>query len=320
MDGSVLAMRILVPLDGSLLAESALQLAAGLARAREGEILIVRVIDPHAPLPAGPLGLVSRYRDSEREAAVDDLERVTRQLTRWGLHGTTRLAWGQPVAQIVRVAREEQATLIVMASHGRSGPGRWLLGSVTEGVLRLSPCPVLIGRGSLHHEFAGFRQVVVPLDGSQNAAEVLPAVQPYLHREARGTLVRSSDDLVRQSALRLDEQAYRAYQATLQAELTRALPPDSWRWEVLDCPPAEAILRVAEADQADLIAMSTHGRTGFHRLLLGSVTERVARHAPCSVLAFPARCLSIAERIEVPLSEEPSNPLRAGASPSPPAV
>lgn len=320
MVGPVLAMRILVPLDGSLLAESALQLAAGLARARRGELLIVRVIDPHAPLPAGPLGLVSKYRDSEREAAVDDLERVSRQLTRWGVRGTTRLAWGQPVGQIVRVAREERATMIAMASHGRSGPGRWLLGSVTEGVLRLSPCPVLICRGSLHQEFDGFRQVVVPLDGSQNAAAVLPAVRPYLHREARGTLVRASDDLVRQSALRLDEEAYQAYQEMLRSSLAGVPAPESWRREVLDCPPAEAILRVAEADQADLIAMTTHGRTGFHRLLLGSVTERVARHASCSLLAFPARYLSLPEGTEIPLSEEPPTPLEEGAPRPSPAL
>lgn len=282
-------MKILLPLDGSLVSETALRMAAGLARSRSAEILVVRVVDPHAPLPAGAFGMAQQLHQVEHESATDYLERIARDLTHWGLQGSTEVRVGQPSAQIVKAAREKHADLIVMASHGRSGPGRWLIGSVAESVLRQSPCPVLLCRGRMTEEFRGFERVIVPVDGSAGSNEALLKVQPFLAPGARVVLVRATDTLVRLSALRLETDTYQTYLEALQQELDALEPALPCVRRVLDAPPSEAILAVAEEERADLIAMSTHGRTGTNRILVGSVTERVARHAECPVLAFPTR-------------------------------
>ncbi|MCE7872019.1 universal stress protein [bacterium CPR1] len=280
-------MKILIPLDGSKLAEDALDLAAGLARLWSGELVVVRVVGPSVAIPAGAPGLAMQVEKVAREEACDYLETIARQLTRWGMAGATRALFGQAVEQIVREAEEEGVGLICMASHGRSGPARWLLGSVAEGAVRKSPCPVLLCRGEIGSDFQGFRQVIVPVDGSRGSAEVIQKVKPYLHPTAHLTLVRASEDLVRHSALRLDQVSYQGYLDALEEELKALDPEERFGRRVLDCPAAEAIMTLAQEKQADLIAMATHGRSGMQRLVLGSVTERVARHASCPVLAFP---------------------------------
>ncbi len=281
-------MKILLPLDGSLVSETTLGLAAAMARRLAAQLVVLRVTDPRAPLPAGAAGMAAALCQADQDGASEYLERIARDLTHRGVGGEVHWRQGHPVDQIVRVAREERVDLILMATHGRSGPARWMLGSVAEGVLRVAPCPVLLARGHLG-EFEGFQRVIVPVQSTQASQEALREVQAYLHPQARLTLVRATDDLVRLSAVRSDEAAYQEYLGALEAELAELDPGGRCARQVVDAAPAEAILAVANEQEADLIAMSTHGRRGYNRLVVGSVTERVARHAPCSLLVFPAR-------------------------------
>jgi nucleotide-binding universal stress UspA family protein len=264
-------------------------MAAALARSLSAEVLVARVTDSHETLPAGAAGMARALTQADQESACEYLERVARDLTRWGLRGTTRVRSGHPVRQIARLAREERVDLIVIASHGRTGATRWLLGSVAEGVLRHAPCPVLLCRGRLAREFHGFERVIVPLDGSNSSARALQRVQPFLAHSAQVTLVRATDALVRHSALDTQEESYQAYLAAIEAELDALDPEKRYARKVLNRTPAQAILDVAEESEADLIAMVTHGRKGLDRALIGSVTERVARHALCPVMVFPTR-------------------------------
>jgi nucleotide-binding universal stress UspA family protein len=284
--------KILVPLDGSALAETALATAMTLARRWPAELVAVRAINPFVSVPAGTPDLALRLNEAEKEAAGEYLESISRKLEKAGLRNLTLMAFGEPISHVVKLARARRAGLVCLASHGRTGLSRWLLGSVAEGIMRQSPCPVLVCREGHGPGPLGFESVVVPHDGSPLSDEVRVRLEPFLAADARVTLLRTSDDLLRESSLYVDPDVYRDYLGGLEVALRQLDSEGRYRHVVLDSAPAEAILKVAAEHQADLIAMATHGRSGFDRFFLGSVTERVARHASCPVLAFPPGSVS----------------------------
>ena len=255
-------MTVLVPLDGSPAAESALAI--------EGQrLLLLRVVD--LPEPAAPGVAVSLAQNlilPQRQQA--ELERARTYLEPLGTQ--TLVVAGHARDEILRVAREQHVDLIAMTSHGRSGARRWLLGSVAEGVLRQAPCPVLLVRPPAPGPLR-FGHVLVPVDGSQESLVALARVRPFLVPEAQITLLRATE---------LEPED------SLQAALEPVEPGSARLHRVVAAGPAAAtILEQAEARGCDLIAMTTHGRTGFRRFVLGSVTERVTRAATCPVLVFP---------------------------------
>lgn len=149
--------RILVPLDGSKAAEAALEPATYLAGLSGGELLLVRV---HS-LP--DLGFPSEYPvpayafEAERKHCETYLMGVAGRVQEGGLQVRWQVLDNalSVAEQIVDAAAEEKSELIVLTSHGRSGVGRFFLGSVAENVARLAPCPVMIvGRQSVEHELA----------------------------------------------------------------------------------------------------------------------------------------------------------------------
>lgn len=136
--------KILVPLDGSMASRQAIELALVEARARDGELVLLHVLSfprdlmwlDKLPWPRDWPGLV-------REQAEDYLLGV--QLELGGkIHTRTRVEAGDPGRTIVDVARQEEADMIVMATHGRTVPTRWLLGGVARKVAYLASCPVLL--------------------------------------------------------------------------------------------------------------------------------------------------------------------------------
>ncbi|MEW6278156.1 MAG: universal stress protein [Candidatus Eremiobacterota bacterium] len=275
-------MKILLPLDGSALSETALPVARALAERWKAEVLLARVVDPFVAAAPGVLpSLAVRMNSVEQEAAARYLDGIRFP------GSVTRHATGSPREALVRLAAEEGADLVVMASHGRSGLKRWLLGSVAEAVLRESPCPVLLVRPSRRSE-DGFRHILVPVDGSEPSLAVLQRLAPYLAAGGRVTLLRASDLVIHDSAQLLAPAVREAYLRSLELDLQQQkLEGVEVDPRVLDGEAADAILTLAEEVGCDLIAMSSHGRTGLKRLVLGSVAEKVARHAPCPVLVFP---------------------------------
>jgi nucleotide-binding universal stress UspA family protein len=141
--------RILVPTDFSVCAEGAFNLAQSLAAPLGAELVLLHVLVEAPPFSEG---LFSSERVREVYAAVRRWAEA--ELVKWadtaraaGLKVRTDLRVGAPFREIVTTAAEEQADLLVMGTHGRSGLGRFLLGSVADRVIRLAPCPVLTVRG-----------------------------------------------------------------------------------------------------------------------------------------------------------------------------
>jgi nucleotide-binding universal stress UspA family protein len=142
--------RVLVPLDGSEVAEAILPFAEQVAGPLDAEVVLLRVIEPLSPTElVASAGVVApdtfMLRDMD---AKQYLSEVQRRLSKKGLRVRTQVANGPPAKEILVAAQAISADLIAMVTHGRSGLGRVLLGSVAEAVLRASPVPVLLIRNA----------------------------------------------------------------------------------------------------------------------------------------------------------------------------
>jgi nucleotide-binding universal stress UspA family protein len=142
---------ILVPLDGSALAERAIPLATALAEKFESEILLLRVLDiPEATAPAQRLEVTMGWVREARAQAHDEARRYLderqREIYRQGIAVRALVRDRSAADDILEVADSEKTNLIVMSAHGQGGQARWTFGSVADKVARHSPCPVLLVR------------------------------------------------------------------------------------------------------------------------------------------------------------------------------
>jgi nucleotide-binding universal stress UspA family protein len=281
--------RILVPLDGSRLSEAVLPLAEALARDHAADILLVRALRPQPSAEAE----IAAQQEAEAYLAG-----MAASLEGAGLPGVDWKVWyDAPDRAIADAARYNKADLVTMGTHGRGGLTRLLLGSVAESLVRHAPVPVLLVRGELTWTPGAMARILVPLDGSTLSEEVLRVVQGLAGPldvavdllqviepipgpamiELPGSARELADVRPAEAARYLEKIA-----ARLEGQGVRA------RAEVREGAAVEVITRVAQERGAGLIAMTTHGRSGLGRLLLGSVAERVLRAAPVPVLLWRA--------------------------------
>ncbi len=177
-------------------------------------------------------------------------------------------------------AGEAEGSLIVMTSHARSGPSRALLGSVADSVVRALERPVLlIGRNWKETESWPRGSVTVPLDGSENAERILTSATEWSRATGAAAWPITVVNPSREAGAGTDTGYVRQIAESLERDGVRT------GWEVLhESEAADAIVTFAKLQDADLIAMTTHGRTGLARLTLGSVAARVLHDATCPVL------------------------------------
>jgi nucleotide-binding universal stress UspA family protein len=287
--------RILVALDGSVLAEGALPLALDLARRTAGAVRIVRVHVPVLPL-APPSDLGSPYYDPAWDSAARTAEQqyidgAVRSLQRDArVPVDAVLLDGTDVARTIeRAADEWKATMIVTTTHGHGGAALAWLGSVASGIVRLANRPVLVLPEGVAGKVPDVRRIVIAHDGTDTAdAVVEPAAALARTYGAAVTLIRvvapplvgdvwtalSSEGLDRfgvdRSAERakdeLDAIARRLRGAGLSVEAT----------VIVHANPARALIDEIARAGDDLVALSTAGR-GLSRLFVGSVADKVLR-------------------------------------------
>lgn len=283
---------ILVPLDGSPFSERAVPLAASLARVGASRIVLVRAVSASAPSGGDQVA-------AEQHAvagATAYLSKVAQDLA--GQNLTAAIA--TPVAParhgILQALTDHGADLIVMCTHGRSGLGRWIYGSVAEAVLASSPVPVVLARptGPLYGLTLapGPKPILAPLDGSplaeaalehalqlagvlQTTIALLRVVTPQLSFQPDLALGQSYASSVSERVLHEEQQAAEDYLKQAAARVTAA--GVAVQWAVRIGWPAEAILDEARRTGAELAVMATHGRTGLADVLLGNVALDVVR-------------------------------------------
>jgi nucleotide-binding universal stress UspA family protein len=223
------------------------------------------------------------------------LEKTAADLRDRGFSVDTAELSGEHVAAVIsQAAREFPADLIVMTTHGRTGPTRWVLGSVAEALVACSPAPILLQRawdpGRRAVLLGDQPTLLVPVDGSRFSEAVLPAALA-LADDLGAEILLVRVDPRSHDVLRADEDvpnspgkqeyhpvvAIREYLEELAARLRGdSAVPISYRVECGD--PATAIMATAEDTHAALVVMATHGRTGFQRMVLGSVADAVLQH------------------------------------------
>lgn len=286
--------RIVVPLDGSKLSEQVLPYAAILARGFGGGLHLVHAVE------AGAAGMEERYRtfaeqvvQQERKEAAGYLQRVQDQVSQRHIPVTTRAVLGWAADAIVAEAQQESADAIAMATHGRAGMQRLFLGSVADKVLHSTTLPLLLLRpredGAQGREPV-LRLLLVPLDGSALAEQVIPTAESFAR--ALGLRLRllrvvsmpvlafadaygaASAEAYVQVLEGLEEEADRYLADQAAAFAARGIEADVIRGRV---DAAAEIVRTAEQEEGTLVMMSTHGRSGLGRAVLGSVADRVVR-------------------------------------------
>jgi nucleotide-binding universal stress UspA family protein len=292
--------RILVPCDFSDFSRRALDHAAALSHWFGAEVTVlyalplVSTLDA-LPIAVGPVPVAPVSKDAIHE----ELVRFTAPVAEKGLRCDIVVAEGGPVDQILGHATNLPADLLVMGTHGRSGFERWVLGSVTEKVLRKAPCPVLtVPKDAVSAPVTSrppFRRVLCALDFSSSSLKALEYAMTLAQQDyAEITLLHVLEAL---PDFRLEAQGFDVarYRATLEADtlerLRHAVPEGARDW----CKPEatvahgkahEEILRVAEERKSDLIVMGVHGRKALDIMVFGSNTHHVIRGARCPVLTI----------------------------------
>ncbi len=290
---------ILVPLDGSTRAESALPVAARLARAYGASIELVRVVEAYSEYGA----YLQSMLDEEKIEATRYMENAAKSVDLAGIEVEVKVQQGVVARSIIAEAQASNANLIVLCSHGYTGMKRWMLGSVAEKVTRHAPVPVLILReGATIFPTSPDRMVraLVPIDGSPFSEEIFePAsyvVAGLTYSTAQSGelhLLRVIDLPTTSGALRsqanispLTEEGIRQHAQDYLKEVTERMDETGLTELNLDVTTAiesnpdvaAAIIHEAEGSgdgRYDLIAMMTHGRSGAEHLMMGSVSERV---------------------------------------------
>jgi nucleotide-binding universal stress UspA family protein len=289
-------LQILVPLDGSTRAERAIPWADELAGALKAQVNLLHVVNPNDPTLEETLhSATPELVEKESEAGYLALEAAAGQLTR--VPPARRIVLvGEPAATINAHAHEIGADLIVMSSHGRGDVQRAFLGSVADEVIRESRVPVLVIRDGVPSPPSQvLKKVLVPLDGSELSEAILSYVTPLAQTLGWNLTLFWQVDLpppalpVHGALVPLSYAAGEGrsdmveYLERVKADIeAKGIPAEVQVWFGNR---AESIVQYAEGEHFDLIAMSTHGRSGFGRWLRGSITDYVLTHAAVPVLS-----------------------------------
>ena len=274
-DDGVMINKIVVPLDGSSFAERALSPARALAHRLDATLVL----------------LTTHWADGTG-GAQEYLERKAAELG--DARTDTIVVHDRFAPEAIELSVREADTVVCMSTHGRSGLGHAVLGSVAEEVLRNSDRPLLLVGPELERRawesaewFRGGR-LIVALDGSARAERIVPIAAEWARLLGLGIELTQVLITPLGSGLR-DEESGDAEHAALEeiaATIDAATNPAC---EVLHGPDAAgSLLDHASRAPATLIALTTHGRTGLARVTLGSVAMQVIRRSPCPVLTLHA--------------------------------
>jgi nucleotide-binding universal stress UspA family protein len=280
---------VLVPLDGSELAERAVPFATTIATMPGWSLLLLRAVNTlSAPTDAAGLAL--------KQSAQEALDAVAASLAAAGVGAVTRVVDGQAETAILEAAADEDVGLVVMSTHGRGGLGRFIYGSVADTVLRHTPVPVLTvpPHGLERWPMDERVKILVPLDGSELSASVLrPACE--LADLLGGSLLLLT--LVESSRFASYTEGYLSGEpdehdedlvvARSQLEAVAAGVRTGTRpveVKALFGTPFFDVAAIARDVGAHAIAMATHGRGGLGRTLLGSVATATLQRSDIPLL------------------------------------
>ena len=314
---------ILVPLDGSHVAATAVPYAAVLARATEARISLLAVVERVSEYTDGPSAAGQEGDERHITESTAYLESIALPLRASGLTVTTVVRHGNPADTILAETEADACSLVVMSTHGRTGLERMRMGSVAQHVLRHAIVSTLVvppGHGvtigSDRGADAAVTGITVPLDGSSLAEAALPfAANIAAAMSVPLTLFRVIPSIMAQAAgwgagyeayypiteeMEHDEEAAVAQYLQAVAMPLRAgglVVHSVWQRSVTSR--AEELI-LAYLPPSGIAVMASHGRGGVLRWVLGSTAEEVLDHAPCPILIVRAGAMASVGREDVP--------------------
>jgi nucleotide-binding universal stress UspA family protein len=279
---------ILLPVDGSEGTAETLHHASELAHWADATIQLLFVADTTRDsvtvIEANVVDVLIR----EGESIVEEAGKT---LTSLGVEYDTNVVQGNPAPTIVEYAQHYDHDLIVMPTHGREGLSRYLSGSITEKVVRLSSVPVLAARMQSDEQLTfPYETILIPTDGSTGAR----------HAARHGLMLAAALDatvtvlsIVDDSPFGLDVRSAISDRGSEQAaaDATEDIVSEAETYDIPEVvthvehgAPDEEIRNYVESNDAHAIVMGTTGRRGTDRILLGSVAEKTVRSAPVPVI------------------------------------
>ncbi len=255
--------RLLVPLDGSDVAEQVLPTATAFAKYFKAPLSLFTVEEKDEEENAYLRAVGERYRDDPF-----DVEHTTAK---------------GPVAKTIEAAAyENEADLIVMSTHGRSGVKRMVMGSVAAELIPNASKPVLLVRATAQNQAPAFHTLLVTLDGSALAERVLPFVCSVAATFKSRVILLTVPQENTVETLGLQTKQYLEGVASVLQKLDI-----STEILITGQDPIPTILKVSRDENVDLIMLATHGRGGIKRLLIGSVADAIMQGADCPVFLIP---------------------------------
>lgn len=291
--------RILVPLDGSPMGEQALPIVRALGTALKVPVELLRVYEPEQVFYWPNIGNYQERTQAavgHREEVLHSLDPISASLGAAGIGVTANVHAPQslegqeahravtPAEHIVEFAGKESTTLIIMCTHGRSGAGRWVMGSVTDKVLHATDNPILIVRSKPLESApatADIDRIIVPWDGSEVAERIWPHAIDL--SQGLGVKLHLIHTIPEDRSHALEEDHLQRIGERLVRDGAH-----SFDTSLLHGDPANAIVDMTHQHPNALVAMTTHGRSGVGRWVMGSVTDKVVRYAGGAVLVTRA--------------------------------
>ncbi len=306
-------MKILLATDGSETAKDALDYLLQFPFPKGSELTLITVIEKEiyksrkkTELSEEQLELLGQTKLMLQDEAGDILSEAKAQLTSSGWNCKSLIKEGHPSREIVRAAKKLQVDLVVVGSHGLGGIKRFLLGSVSDQVLAYADCSVLIirphcshaikedGEETEHQALHPLSRILLAYDDSASAKQAVQfcAALPLGENvEVVNLTVLPLLKLYRQDIKQRLSWVWKEKKIMAQKSLERLTSEIKWGTPHVTTQLNESsdvsqeILDVAESMQCNLIVLGHKGKGAIQKFLLGSVTTRVAHHAPCSILA-----------------------------------
>lgn len=296
---------ILVPLDGSQLAECVLPHVVAIARSFDPEITLLRILEKNQAGNSAQLFDLLNWQINKTKAALY-LEKTKAHFHESGLQAKTTVLEGLEAEGITEFAQAQGVKLIILSSHGRNGLTQWGLSNVTQKIILNAPTSLLIVRanhpgaspGEDLPETRPYRRVLVPLDGSQRAENVLPIVTQlahYLQSQVNLVQVVQTPEMARQMppapedidlSARLVERNQKEAERYLEQVKSRSyLDGLNVKTHLITSDNAAVVLhQLVEQEQIDLVVLSAHGYSGNHQWPYGNMVNNFILYGKVSLL------------------------------------
>lgn len=295
--------RILAAADFSDISDNVVRFGLKIAKELDAKLYICHVINLPAISLYGetvfdPIAEQQRYIDFSRK----EIEALVEKAGGWDCDWEPAVCIGQPVDEIRQIIDEKHVDLVLTATHGRSGLKRLFLGSVTERLMRVLNCPLLVFRADDPYSSSNvinkfpFQRILVGCDFSDDSDRALEfGLSMAQEFEARVHLVHVVEPSAYHEFKHLptgpDDPLQKDLYDAIRERLDSLVPEDALNWctvksSVLVGKPYAELVRYAEINDIDLICLGMRGHGMVEELLIGSTTDRVIRRAPCPVLSM----------------------------------